>query len=55
MAGYALERNRKRAGLRHIGWHVTRHSFASHLAMCGAPLEAIQELMGHTTIQMTMR
>jgi len=55
LAGYALKRNRKRAGLRHIGWHVARHSFASHLAMCGVPLKAIQELMGHTTIQMTMR
>jgi site-specific recombinase XerD len=38
-----------------MGWHVTRHSFASHLAMCGVPLKAIQELMGHTTIQITMR
>jgi site-specific recombinase XerD len=34
---------------------VARHSFANHLAMCGVPLKAIQELMGHTTIQMTMR
>ncbi len=52
---YAIKRNSKRAGLRHLGWHVLRHTFASHLAMCGAPLKAIQELMGHTTIQMTMR
>lgn len=45
----------KRAGLRRIGWHVLRHSFASHLAMRGVPLKAIQELMGHATIEMTMR
>jgi site-specific recombinase XerD len=45
----------RRAGLRHVGWHKLRHSFASHLAMRGAPLKAIQELMGHSTIQMTMR
>lgn len=45
----------KRAGLRQIGWHVARHSFASHLVMRGAPLKAVQELMGHATIQMTMR
>ena len=52
---YAMERICKRAGLRQIGWHVLRHSFASHLAMRGAPLKAIQELLGHSTIQMTMR
>ena len=45
----------KRAGIRRIGWHVLRHTFASHLAMRGAPLKAIQELLGHATIEMTMR
>ncbi len=32
-----------------------RHTFASHLAMRGAPLNAIPELPGHATIMMTMR
>jgi site-specific recombinase XerD len=50
-----LEYAYRLAGLRAIGWHVCRHSFASHLAMRGAPLKAIQELLGHATIQMTMR
>jgi integrase len=45
----------KRAGLRKIGWHVLRHIFASHLLMRGVPLKAVQELMGHATIEMTMR
>jgi integrase len=45
----------KRAGLRHIGWHMLRHTFASHLAMRNVPLKAVQELLGHASIQMTMR
>jgi integrase len=51
----ALKVARKRAGLRHLGWHTLRHSFASHLAMRNVPLKAVQELLGHASIQMTMR
>ncbi len=52
---HPLLRACKRAGLREIGWHVLRHTFASHLVMRGAPIVAVQDLMGHSTIQMTMR
>jgi integrase len=48
---HPLWRATRRAGLRRIGWHT----FASHLAMRGVALKAIQELMGHATIEMTMR
>lgn len=40
---------------RRVGWHVLRHTFASHLVMRGASLPAVQALMGHATITMTMR
>jgi integrase len=43
------------AGIRRVTWHVLRHSFASHLVMQGTPLRVVQELMGHATIEQTMR
>jgi site-specific recombinase XerD len=52
---HPLWRACKRAGLRRIGWHVLRHTFASHLAMRGKPMKVIQELLGHATMEMTMR
>lgn len=48
---HPLWRACRKAGLRQIGWHVLRHTFASHLAMRGAPLKAIQEVLGHATIE----
>lgn len=45
----------KRAGLRKVQWHILRHSFASHLVMRGVPLMAVQELLGHATLTMTLR
>jgi len=51
----ALKKICKRAGIRDIGWHVRRHTFASHLVMRGVPLKAVQELLRHSTITMTMR
>jgi integrase len=52
---HPIRRACTRAGLRQIGWHSLRHTFASHLVMRGAPLKAVQELLGHADIRMTMR
>ena len=38
-----------------MGPHVMRHTFASRLVMAGVDLRTVQELMGHKTIEMTMR
>lgn len=51
----ALRRACRQIGLRPIGWHTFRHTFASHLAMKGIPLPVIQSLLGHSSITMTMR
>jgi len=50
-----LNRVCARAGIRHFGWHTFRHTFASQLTMAGAPLAAVQSLLGHSTITTTMR
>lgn len=55
VAGNAIRRLCKAVGLRHIGWHTLRHTFASHLVQKGASLAVVQELLGHSTIEMTMR
>lgn len=50
-----LVRMCKKAGIKSVQWHALRHTFASHMAMKGAPLKAVQDLLGHVTIEMTMR
>lgn len=36
-------------------WHCNRHTTASRLVMAGVNLKAVQAIMGHRTIAMTMR
>ena len=43
------------AKLRQVGWHTLRHTFGGSLALKGVDLNTIRELMGHTSITMTLR
>ena len=45
----------RKSGLRKIGWHKLRHTFASHLAQRGINVQTIKELLGHASIMTTMR
>jgi integrase len=45
----------ERAGIENFRFHDLRHTFGSRLGMSGVDVKAIADLMGHKTIQMTMR
>jgi integrase len=45
----------KKSGIIDFHWHDLRHTFASHLVMNGVDIKTVQELMGHKSIEMTLR
>lgn len=51
----AFETALKRAGIEDFRFHDLRHSAASYLAMGGASLAEIAEVLGHKTLQMVKR
>jgi integrase len=55
MAQNAILHACRKAGIQQIGWHTLRHTFASHLGASGVPITSIQALLGHSSINMTMR
>lgn len=45
----------EKAELKKYTLHCKRHTFASRLVMAGTDMRTVAELMGHSTIQVTMR
>jgi site-specific recombinase XerD len=52
---YWFEPAVRRAKIRKFSWHCLRHTFASRLVIAGVDLRTVQELLGHKSIQMTVR
>ncbi|MFZ0335002.1 MAG: site-specific integrase [Candidatus Acidiferrales bacterium] len=45
----------KKAGITGVTWHTLRHTFASRLVSQGVDIVTVQQLLGHSTITVTMR
>jgi len=44
----------KRAEIRDIKFHVLRHTFATRCVECGIDVKIISEILGHSTVQLTL-
>ncbi len=52
-AGFALAC--RKAGISGVTWHTLRHTFASRLLDRGVDIITVKELLGHSTVTVTMR
>ena len=51
----SLELACKKAGIMGVTWHTLRHTFASRLLERGVDIMTVKELLGHSTVTVTMR
>ncbi|MFA9409443.1 MAG: tyrosine-type recombinase/integrase [Candidatus Dadabacteria bacterium] len=51
----AFKNSCNRAGIKNLTFHTLRHTFATRLVLSGVDLATVSKLLGHSTIQMTMR
>jgi len=52
-AGFALAC--AKAGISGVSWHTLRHTFASRLVNSGVDIVTVKELLGHSSLSVTMR
>ncbi len=51
----AFENSCKRAGIKNLRFHDLRHTSATRLVLAGVDQATVSKLLGHSSIQMTMR
>jgi integrase len=49
----AISTAAKALGMRGVGLHTLRHSFATHMLAACAPLHTVSELLGHSSVAVT--
>ena len=51
----AFERGLRQAGITGVCWHTLRHTAASRRMAAGVDLVSVKEILGHRSIQTTLR